>query len=69
MRAGFGERELSSVKPIIYEDPNSEIGQDLNSVDMDREQTELMKNDVKYSAATPSHLQKICPFEVCDRGG
>ncbi|MEZ4750103.1 MAG: flagellar basal body rod protein FlgB [Bdellovibrionota bacterium] len=53
------ERSLSSIKPILYEDPNSEVGQDRNSVDMDREMAMLKKNEVKYNAATQSVIKKF----------
>ncbi len=54
-----GTRELASVKPFIYEEPHSEVGQDLNTVDMDKEMSELTKNDVKYSAATQAVTKKF----------
>jgi flagellar basal-body rod protein FlgB len=57
--AGVSEREIASVQPKIYEDPESELGQDLNSVDMDREMAALTKNDLKYSAATTSVNKKF----------
>lgn len=53
------ERSLSSVNPLVYEDPNSEVGQDRNSVDMDREMAILKKNEVKYNAATQSIIKKF----------
>ncbi|MCB9253890.1 MAG: flagellar basal body rod protein FlgB [Bdellovibrionaceae bacterium] len=56
---GGVERSLSSVNPIVYEDPNSEVGQDRNSVDMDREMAMLKKNEVKYNAATQSVIRKF----------
>lgn len=59
--AGFGEpsRGLASVQPIIFEDANSEMGQDMNTVDMDREMAEMNKNDVKYTAATQAISRKF----------
>ncbi len=50
--SGASENAMSSVRPTIYEDPYSEEGQDLNTVDMDREMAALNKNDVKYSASS-----------------
>ena len=52
-------RSLASVKPLVYEDTRSEVGQDRNSVDMDREMAALAKNDVKYSATTQSIVKKF----------
>jgi flagellar basal-body rod protein FlgB len=56
---GSSSRELASVNAKIYEDPRSELGLDLNSVDMDREMSELTKTDVKYSAATQAINRKF----------
>lgn len=47
-------RSLSSVDAVVSEEQNSEKGQDLNTVDMDKEMSSLTKNDVKYSSA--SHM-------------
>lgn len=44
--------EISQVQPNIYQDPASEMGQDLNTVDMDREMAAMTKNDIQYSAGT-----------------
>ncbi len=52
-------RQLASVHPIIYEDAQSEMGQDLNTVDMDREMAELNKNELKYSALTQAISKKF----------
>ena len=45
-------RDVASVRPIISEATDSETGQDLNTVDMDKEMSALTKNDIKYSSAT-----------------
>ena len=52
-------RGLASLEPSIYQDPEAEMGADLNTVDMDREMAALTKNDVKYSAATQAISQKF----------
>src|SRR4051812_8732505 len=57
--AGVDTREISSIKPNIVEDPRSEMGLDLNTVDMDREMSELTKTDVKYSAASQAISRKF----------
>lgn len=44
--------EIHQVKAQITEDPHSELGQDLNTVDMDREMAAMTKNDIQYSAGT-----------------
>lgn len=52
-------RAIASVQPNIYEDPYNENGQDLNTVDMDREMSALTKNDIKYTAATQAVSRKF----------
>lgn len=52
-------RELSSVQPEISQEPFSELGQDLNTVDMDREMAAMTKNDVKYSASSQAISKKF----------
>ena len=44
--------EINDIQANIVQEPNSERGQDLNTVDMDREMAAMTKNDVQYSAAT-----------------
>lgn len=51
--------QLDPVRPRLVEDPRSELGQDLNSVDMDREMSELTKTDIKYSAASQAINKKF----------
>jgi len=43
---------IESVQAKIVQDPKNEMGQDLNTVDMDREMAALTKNDIQYSAGT-----------------
>jgi flagellar basal-body rod protein FlgB len=47
-----GVNDVGSVQARISDEPFSEVGQDLNSVDMDKEMAAMNKNDVKYSANT-----------------
>lgn len=65
---GIG-RNIAAVAPNIYEDPLSETGADLNSVDMDREMAELTKNDLKYSAATQAINKKFALLKYAISGG
>lgn len=44
--------EIHEVQATITQDPHSELGQDLNTVDMDREMAAMTKNDIQYSAGT-----------------
>jgi flagellar basal-body rod protein FlgB len=62
-------REIASVKPTIYEDPESEVGQDRNTVDMDREMADLSKNDVKYSAGTLAISKKFAMLKYASTDG
>lgn len=63
-------RNIASAKPVIFEDPEAEVGQDLNTVDMDREMAELSKNDVKYASSTQSISKKfaLLKYAVTDGG-
>ena len=54
-----GFEDLASITGRISEEPFSEVGQDLNSVDMDREMAAMNKNDVKYSAGTQAISKKF----------
>ena len=49
---GLAGRDIAAVQPIVSEETNSELGQDLNTVDMDREMAAMTKNEVQYNAAT-----------------
>ena len=49
---GLAGREIASVQPIVSEETASEIGNDLNTVDMDREMAAMTKNEVQYNAST-----------------
>jgi len=44
--------EIREIEATINQDPQSEMGQDLNTVDMDREMAAMTKNDIQYSAGT-----------------
>jgi flagellar basal-body rod protein FlgB len=48
------QRDIASVQANVFEDPKSARGQDLNTVDMDREMAAMTKNDIQYSAAAQS---------------
>lgn len=62
-------RGIASAEPVVYEDAVSESGQDLNTVDMDREMAELTKNDVKYSAAVQAMTQKFALLKYAIQEG
>lgn len=58
--AGMGAgRNLASVEPVVSEEIHSEMGQDLNTVDMDREMAAMTKNEVQYNAATQAISKKF----------
>lgn len=54
-----GMNDVQSVEGRISQEPFSEVGQDLNTVDMDREMAAMNKNDVKYSANSQALSRKF----------
>lgn len=65
-----GSRELASVGAEVYEDPDSEMGADMNSVDMDREMSKLTKNEIQYNAAIQAVTKKFSVLKyVITEGG
>lgn len=52
-------QELGAVKANVSEEANSELGNDLNTVDMDKEMAVMTKNDIKYSAASQAITKKM----------
>lgn len=62
-------REIASIEPIVYQDADSGIGQDLNTVDMDREMAEMTKNDLKYNAVTQAVNKKFALLQYAISGG
>ncbi len=67
--SGVAPGAIQSVQPKVYEDPDAEMGQDLNTVDMDREMASLTKNDLKYSAATQSIQKKFALLKFAATDG
>ncbi len=61
--------EIENVKPIVRQEANSELGQDLNSVDMDKEMSKMTKNDIQYSAATQMINKKFALLKYAISGG
>jgi flagellar basal-body rod protein FlgB len=64
-----GGGEIESVKPSIFQDPDSELGQDLNTVDMDKEMSRMTKNDIQYSAASQMISKKFALLKYALSGG
>ena len=54
-----GVNDIQSIEGRISQEPFSEVGQDLNTVDMDREMAAMNKNDVKYSANSQALSRKF----------
>lgn len=67
--AGLAGVEIESVRPVITQDPDSELGQDLNSVDMDREMAKMTKNDIQYSASSQMISKKFALLKYAISGG
>ena len=49
---GINGIQMMDVEATVSQDPVSEMGQDLNTVDMDREMAAMTKNETQYSAST-----------------
>ncbi|MBY0370596.1 flagellar basal body rod protein FlgB [bacterium] len=67
--AGMAGLSIEGVRPSITQDLESEMGQDLNSVDMDREMAKMTKNDVQYSAASQMISKKFALLKYAISGG
>jgi flagellar basal-body rod protein FlgB len=61
---------VESVRPQVSLEVEESIGQDKNTVDMDREMAALSKNDLKYSAATLAISKKfaLLRYAISDGG-
>lgn len=61
---------LESLKPSIYDNPEVDMGNDGNSVDLHREMTEMVENNVMYRAATQLINKKLAAlkYAVSDGG-
>ena len=66
---GLAGVEIESVRPQIRQDADTELGQDLNTVDMDKEMARMTKNDVQYSAATQRISKKFALLKYAISGG
>ena len=70
--AGYEEENpatsIGQVKPFVFEDPTSDMGSDLNSVDMDREMVEMKKNEVRYSATSQAVSKKFALMKYAISG-
>ncbi len=67
--AGLAGVDIESVRPTITQDADSELGQDLNSVDMDREMAKMTKNDIQYSASSQMISKKFALLKYAISGG
>jgi len=56
---GLEGASIEGIRPKIYQEFDSEMGQDLNTVDMDKEMALMSKNDIQYSAATQMISRKF----------
>ncbi len=54
-----GGARVKNLSPEVIQDPYSDLGQDMNTVDMDKEMAEMTKNDLKYSAAAQAIQKKF----------
>lgn len=56
---GLSSNAVDSLQARITQDIHSEIGQDRNTVDMDREMAKMTRNDIQYSAASQAISRKF----------
>jgi flagellar basal-body rod protein FlgB len=66
---GLTSSAIHGVRPTVTQDALTEMGQDLNTVDMDKEMSRLTKNDVQYSAATQAISKKFALMKYVISGG
>jgi flagellar basal-body rod protein FlgB len=66
---GLAGVDIDSVRANVRQDANTELGQDLNTVDMDKEMARMTKNDVQYSAATQMISKKFALLKYAISGG
>lgn len=68
-QVGLAGNAVGEVRPLVTQDALTELGQDLNTVDMDKEMSRLTKNDVQYSAATQAISKKFALMKYTISGG
>lgn len=68
-QSGLAGIEIENVRPTVFQDPDTEMGQDLNSVDMDKEMARMTKNDIQYSAASQMISKKFALLKYALSGG
>ncbi len=64
------QQAVASVAPQVHHITETGLGQDLNTVDMDKEMAALSKNDTKYSAAAQLINRKfsLLRYAISDGG-
>lgn len=68
-REAQAAERLAQVEPDIYEDPLARQSGDGNTVNMEREQTELAKNTIAYEAALQLIAKKFAMNKLALEGG
>jgi flagellar basal-body rod protein FlgB len=58
-------QEVQNVEADIYEDPTAPMNGDGNTVNTEREQTEIAKNTLGYETAIQLLNKKICAAKIC----
>lgn len=57
--SGLGGDAIENLQPRVVQDIHSEIGQDRNTVDMDREMARMTRNDIQYQATSQAISKKF----------
>lgn len=68
-REGIVSGQVAEVRPDIYEDPLAKASGDGNTVNMEREQTELAKNTIGYEASVQLINKKFALSKYVLDGG
>lgn len=64
-----GQGPLSRVRADVYDDPEGQVNNDLNTVDMEKEMTQLAENSVLYRAAVQLINKKLAALRYAATEG
>lgn len=64
-----GESELNHLQPEIYDNPEVEVSNDGNTVDLQREMSEMLENNIMYRAATQLINKKLATLKYAANDG
>lgn len=64
-----GQGAILNVKPDVYENPDVNISNDGNTVDLEKEMTNLAENSIRYKAAVELINKKLGAMKYVASGG